>query len=58
MRPLVHVVGGGPGDPELLTVKGARLLREARFVLYTGSLFPEGPCGSLPPRRRFWTPRG
>lgn len=50
MRPLVHVVGGGPGDPELLTVKGARLLGEARFVLYTGSLFPEGALRGLAPR--------
>ncbi|NDY42808.1 precorrin-4 C(11)-methyltransferase [Dissulfurirhabdus thermomarina] len=36
----VAFVGAGPGDPELLTVLGARLLREADLVLYTGSLVP------------------
>lgn len=39
--PLVHFVGAGPGDPELITVKGQRLLREADIVIYTGSLVPK-----------------
>nr|MBL0707506.1 cobalt-precorrin-4/precorrin-4 C(11)-methyltransferase [Sulfurimonas sp.] len=30
----------GPGDPELITVKGQRALMEADVVLYTGSLVP------------------
>lgn len=37
----VHFVGAGPGDPELITVKGERLLREADCIVYTGSLVPE-----------------
>jgi len=34
-------VGAGPGDPELITVKGQRALAAADAVLYTGSLVPE-----------------
>jgi len=36
--PKVHFIGAGPGDPELITVKGARLLSEADVVIYAGSL--------------------
>jgi len=36
--PKVHFIGAGPGDPELITVKGARLLGEAEVVIYAGSL--------------------
>jgi precorrin-4/cobalt-precorrin-4 C11-methyltransferase len=36
--PMVHFIGAGPGDPELITVKGARLLGEADVVIYAGSL--------------------
>lgn len=37
----VYIIGAGPGDPDLITVKGARLVERCPVVLYTGSLVPE-----------------
>lgn len=35
---MVYIIGAGPGDPELITVKGLRLLAGAEVVIYAGSL--------------------
>lgn len=37
----VYFIGAGPGDPELITVKGQRLLHDCPVILYAGSLVPE-----------------
>lgn len=34
----VYFVGAGPGDPELITIKGKKLLDSAEVIIYTGSL--------------------
>ncbi|MDD2675781.1 MAG: uroporphyrinogen-III C-methyltransferase [Flavobacterium sp.] len=34
IQPIVTLVGAGPGDPDLLTIKGAKALAEANVVLY------------------------
>ncbi|HTB22233.1 MAG TPA: precorrin-4 C(11)-methyltransferase [bacterium] len=38
MQPPIAFVGAGPGDPELITLKGARLLAAADLVVHAGSL--------------------
>ena len=37
----ITITGAGPGDPELITVKGKRSLEEADMVIFAGSLVPE-----------------
>lgn len=45
---VVHLVGAGPGDPELITLKGAKALSEAEVVVYD-ALVQEGLLGIAPP---------
>ncbi len=35
---MIHFVGAGPGAPDLITVRGQRLLSEADVIVYAGSL--------------------
>ena len=36
----IEIVGAGPGDPDLISVRGRRFLEEADLILYAGSLVP------------------
>lgn len=36
----IEIVGAGPGDPELISVRGKQMLEKADLVLYAGSLVP------------------
>lgn len=36
----IEIVGAGPGDPELVSVRGKHFLQEADLILYAGSLVP------------------
>ena len=55
----VHFIGAGPGAPDLITVRGLRLIERCPVCLYAGSLVPRGgrrrgaagARGSSTPRR-------
>lgn len=36
----IEIVGAGPGDPDLVSVRGRRFLEQADLILYAGSLVP------------------
>ena len=37
----VEIVGAGPGDPDLISVRGRKMLERADLILYAGSLVPK-----------------
>lgn len=44
----VHFIGAGPGDPDLITVKGRRLIERCPLCLFAGSLVPEAVVACAP----------
>lgn len=37
----IEIVGAGPGDPDLISVRGRKFLEQADLILYAGSLVPK-----------------
>jgi len=48
----VYIVGVGPGDPELMTIRAKRIIDAADLLLYTGSLLREGIFEDVKPTAR------
>ena len=44
----VHFIGAGPGAPDLITVRGLRLIRQCPVCLYAGSLVPREVIAEAP----------
>tara|TARA_B100001057_G_scaffold265845_1_gene266051 strand:+ start:1126 stop:1914 length:789 start_codon:yes stop_codon:yes gene_type:complete len=44
----VHFIGAGPGDPNLITVRGLRLIKSCALCLYAGSLVPQAVVAEAP----------
>ena len=44
----VHFIGAGPGDPDLITIRGRRLIEQCQLCLYAGSLVPEDVIAAAP----------
>ena len=47
---MIYFIGAGPGAPDLITLRGARLLRQADLVIYAGSLVNPELLKECPPR--------
>lgn len=41
MHPHIEIVGAGPGDPDLVSVRGRKMLQKSDLILYAGSLVPK-----------------
>lgn len=45
----VYFIGAGPGDPDLITVRGRALIERCPVCLFAGSLVPRGVVAFAPP---------
>ncbi len=49
LTPAVYIIGAGPGDPDLLTVKALKILQQADTILVADSLVPQQIWQDVPP---------
>ncbi|GAB4376978.1 MAG: precorrin-4 C(11)-methyltransferase [Elainellaceae cyanobacterium] len=49
LPPAVYIVGAGPGDPDLLTIKAQKILMQADVILFADSLVPKPILDSVRP---------
>ncbi len=54
----VYFIGAGPGDPELLTLKAAKIIRRADIIIYAGSLVNKGILKSSRKRAHLYDSSG
>jgi precorrin-4/cobalt-precorrin-4 C11-methyltransferase len=47
--PKIYIIGAGPGDPDLITVRGQKLLQQADVVVYADSLIPTSMLRDVKP---------
>jgi len=48
----VHFIGAGPGAPDLITLRGLRLIERSQLCLYAGSLVPKALIAAAPKSTR------
>src|SRR5690348_5923344 len=49
---MIHFIGAGPGAPDLIIVRGLRLIERCPVCLYAGSLVPREVVAAAPPGAR------
>jgi precorrin-4/cobalt-precorrin-4 C11-methyltransferase len=49
---MIHFIGAGPGAPDLITVRGLRLIERCPVCLYAGSLVPAAVIATAPETAR------
>ena len=58
LKAKVYIVGAGPGAPDLITVRGLRILQQADMVMYTDSLVQEELVALANPQAKVYRSAG